>query len=235
MSTIMSNLVTAQFNRSRSIPVAETFLACLARAKHETKPFDYWLLKDAIPEEDIDAIVDLAASPPEGMALNGKRETNNALRFFFSPENQGKFPVCRRVAEGFKDARVRRAIEETTGTDLSNAHLRIEYCQDPPGFWLEPHTDIGPKKFTMSIFLCEGEGAGDLGTDIFDANKEWVARAPSNFNQAMLFIPSKTTFHGFRERSWQGLRKSLIVNYVTQEFRSRHELAYPETPVRGAA
>jgi hypothetical protein len=28
-----------------------------------------------------------------------------------------------------------------------------------------------------------------------------------------------------------GKRKSLIVNYVKPEWRARHELAYPETPV----
>lgn len=78
---------------------------------HETKPFDYCLLKDALPVEDVDAILALSAAPPEGIVLNGKRETNNALRFFFSRENQEQFAVYRRVAEGFKDPRVRSAIE----------------------------------------------------------------------------------------------------------------------------
>ena len=80
-------------------PVAETFLACLDRARHGTKPYIYWLLKDALPAEDVDAILTLSAAPPEGIVLNGKRETNNALRGLFSRENQERFPVCRHVAE----------------------------------------------------------------------------------------------------------------------------------------
>src|SRR5690349_53383 len=102
----MRDTACAQCNELGANPVAETFLACLDRARHETKPFDYWLLKDALPAEDVDAILALSAAPPEGIVLNGKRETNNALRFFFSRENQDQFAVCRRVADGFKDPRV---------------------------------------------------------------------------------------------------------------------------------
>ncbi|MGE5261232.1 MAG: 2OG-Fe(II) oxygenase [Actinomycetota bacterium] len=216
-----------QINQPAPQPVAETFLACLARAKHETTPFDYWLLKDAIPEEDVDAIVDLAASPPEDMVLNGKRETNNALRFFFSPENQEMFPVCRRVAEGFKDIRVRRAIEQTTGTDLSNAHPRIEYCQDPPGFWLEPHTDILVKKFTMLVYLLDDPTLRLVGTDIHQGppDFEYVTTAPYGRNLGVIFIPSKNSWHGVGHHPIQGLRKSIIINYVSSDWRDTFELA----------
>jgi hypothetical protein len=223
----MGKMARLQINQPAPQPVAETFLACFARAKHETKPFDYWLLKDSLPEEDVDAIVGLAASPPEDMVLNGKRETNNALRFFFSPENQERFPVCRRVAEGFKNARVRRAIEETTGTDLSNAHLRIEYCQDPPGFWLEPHTDILVKKFTMLVYLLANPALRLAGTDIHQGppDFEYVTTAPYGRNLGVIFIPSKNSWHGVGHHPIQGLRKSIIINYVSSDWRDTFELA----------
>ena len=43
--------------QAQSNPVAESFLACLARANHQTAPFDYWLLDGALPNEDLEAIV----------------------------------------------------------------------------------------------------------------------------------------------------------------------------------
>jgi hypothetical protein len=207
--------------------VAETFIACLSSARHETKPFDYWLLKDALPAENVDAILALSAAPPEGIVLNGKRETNNALRFFFGRENQDRFAVCRRIAEGFKDPRVRTAIEQVTGTDLSNTHLRIEYCQDPPGFWLEPHTDIFVKKFTMLVYLLDDPALALAGTDIHEGPPDfkYVTTAPYGRNLGVIFIPGKNSWHGVGHHQIQGLRKSVIINYVSSDWRDTFELA----------
>lgn len=223
----MHDTACARCSELGANPVAETFLACLGRARHETKPFDYWLLKDALPEEDVDTILALSAAPPEGIVLNGKRETNNALRFFFSRENQDRFAVCRRVAEGFKDPQVRSAIEASTGTDLSNAHLRIEYCQDPPGFWLEPHTDIFVKKFTMLVYLLDDPALKLAGTDIHEGPPDfnYVTTAPYGRNLGVIFIPSKNSWHGVGHHQIQGLRKSIIINYVSSEWRDTFELA----------
>src|SRR5262249_37316183 len=152
-----------------------------------------------------------AAAPEEKLVLDGRRDTNNATRNFFGVDARQRFAVVRALTEAFQAPETVAAIERECDTTLAGTNLRIELCQDTGGFWLEPHTDIGPKKFTMSVFLCQGEGASDLGTDIYDADKKWAARAPSHFNRAMLFIPSKTTFHGFERRSFAGLRKSLII------------------------
>ena len=208
-------------------PVAKTFLDCLAAARHETEPFDYWLLKDAIPAEDIEDILSLAASPSEGVVLDGRRETNNALRFFFTPERQEKFAVCRRVAEGFDDPGVRKAIEDATGTDLSDAHLRIEYCQDPRGFWLEPHTDIFVKKFTMLVYLLDDPALKRAGTDIHEGPPDfkYVTTAPYGRNLGVIFVPNKHSWHGVGHHPIEGLRKSIIINYVGSEWRDTWELA----------
>ena len=50
---------------------------------------------------------------------------------------------------------------------------------------------------------------------------------------AMAFVPSNNTWHGFEPRPIPVVRKSLIVNYVTAEWRAREQLAYPDTPVVG--
>ena len=147
-------------------PVVSSFLGCLADAKHETRPFDHWLLDNALPAEDCEAIVNLPFPPPSNAVFDGKRESNNAERVYFSPENQSKFSVCRRVADGFRDPAVKSAIEDVTGTDLSDGHLRIEYCQDTGGFWLEPHTDILVKKFTMLVYLSDDPGLANAGGQV---------------------------------------------------------------------
>lgn len=209
------------------LSVADSFLDCLARSKHATQPFDYWLLDGALPEQDIDAVTDLPFAPPTAEGFNGRRETNNSARTFFSPENQERFPVIRRIVEGFKDDRVIETIERTTRADLSNTRLRIEYCQDAPGFWLEPHTDISVKRFTMLVYLSNDPTLRLAGTDIHEGppDHEYVTTAPYGRNLGVIFVPAKNTWHGVGHYPLTGLRKSIIINYVTDDWRDTFELA----------
>lgn len=207
--------------------VAESFVDCLANARRETSPFDYWLLSNPLPDGFCDAIASLPFAPPKGAMFDGKRETNNSTRVYFTPEKQAKHVVCRRVVEGFQDPRVRRAIEETTETNLSDGRLRIEYCQDTEGFWLEPHTDIFVKKFTMLVYLSDNHDLRSAGTDIHEGPPDfkYVGSAPYEKNKGVIFIPGENTWHGVGHHPIRGIRKSLIINYVTSKWRDKWELS----------
>ena len=122
-------------------------------------------------------------------------------------------------------------IEKVFGTDLEGTYLRIEFAQDIDGFWLEPHSDLGVKVFTMLLYLSKDPSHQDLGTDIYDANKKRVGRSPFTPNAAMIFVPADNTFHGFEKRPIKGVRTSLIINYVTNEWRAREQLAFPDQPI----
>ncbi len=220
-------LETNPVAQTSSDPVVASFLACLKGARRETWPFDYWLLDNPLPDGYCDDIANLPFPPPEGAVFDGKRETNNALRVYFTPENQAKFQVCRRVVEGFQDPSVKKAIETSTGTDLSDGHLRIEYCQDTAGFWLEPHTDILEKKFTMLVYLSDDPNLADAGTNILEGppDHKYVGSSPYGKNKGVIFIPGENTWHGFGHHPVKGIRKSIIINYVTSDWRDRWELA----------
>lgn len=209
-------------------PVADAFLACLARSKHIASPFDFWLLEGVLPPEDATAIAALPFDPPLDVVFNGRRETNNATRVYFNPENQERFEVCRRVVAGFQDPRVRRAIQEATGADLSDGNLRIEYCQDTEGFWLEPHTDILVKKFTMLVYLSDDPRLKAAGTDVHEGppDYKYVCSAPYGKNLGVSFIPGPNTWHAVGKRPLGGaIRKAIIINYVTSDWRDKYELA----------
>ncbi len=208
-------------------PVANSFLACLANARHVTDPFDFWLLDGALPEADVDAIAELPVAAPADVVFSGRRETNNSSRMFFDAGAQETYPVCRRVVDGFKDARVIAAIEAETGAKLAGTRLRIEYCQDAPGFWLEPHTDISVKKFTMLVYLLDDPALRLAGTDIHAGPPDYsyVTTAPYGRNLGVIFIPGKNTWHGVGHHPLKGLRKSIIINYVAPDWRDTFELA----------
>ncbi|MFY7958508.1 MAG: 2OG-Fe(II) oxygenase, partial [Elsteraceae bacterium] len=123
------------------------------------------------------------------------------------------------------------AFETLCGVSLAGGYLRVEYCLDSKGFWLEPHTDIGAKLFTHLIYLSTGPGSEAWGTDLLRPDGELVARAPATPNSGLIFIPASDSWHGFAPRPIEGVRRTLIVNYVREEWRARHELCFPEQPV----
>jgi hypothetical protein len=213
------------------IDVGETFRRSLAGARVEQYPYRHWFLKDALPAESSRAIAALPIDPPPVADTYGKRETHNDVRVFMSAKDRARYPVCGEAAEAFQEPATARAIEETCGVDLKGSLLRIEYCQDVDGFWLEPHVDISVKLFSMLVFLCDQPKGENWGTDIYDSDHKLVANADCRFNRGFIFIPGKNTWHGFRKRTITGIRKSIIVNYVTQDWRARHELAFPDRPV----
>ncbi len=203
----------------------ETFLDCLAKARVETQPYRHWLLSGILTEEACEEIRNLPIEAPEISDYVGTRESNNDSRGYFNKEACARFGVCARLAETFNEPQVVAAIEDACGIDLSRGHPRIEYTQDRDGFWLEPHKDISVKLFTMLIYLSTEPELADAGTDIFDRNLAQVGRAPFEPNHGLIFIPGNDTWHGFVKRPIHGIRRSLIVNYVTDDWRERWQLA----------
>ena len=211
--------------------VAQTILSSLDLSDKPTDPYPHFLMKDVLPAGYCDAITALPFHTPTADEANfdGRRNTNNNLRTYFNAEKQAEYEVINEVVEGFEHPLVRKAIETITGADLSDGQLRIEYCQDAPGFWLEPHTDISVKKMSMVVSLLDDPELARNGTDIHRGppDHEYVGSAPYGLNNGMIFVPSDNTWHGVGHHPVpEGkVRKSLIVNYVTSDWLEKWELA----------
>ena len=223
--------VRAEERTGRVAALSKRFQDALDNARLEIRPFRHRLLEKVLTDEVCTAIVDLPLEAPSIGDTRGKRETHNSSRAFFSVENRRRFPVCQDMAGMLQGEAAVRALEATCGIVLRGSFLRIEYCQDRNGFWLEPHTDIGAKRCTLQVYLSAGPGAEHWGTDLYDGTGNLVAVVPGRFNSGLLFVPAADSWHGFRGRPINGIRRSLIVNYVNDDWRSRHELAFPDQPV----
>jgi hypothetical protein len=217
----------------REAATAAHFLGSLAGAQEEQSPYRHWLLHDILPGKMVDEIVALPIAPPAIEDTQGRRETHNTTRWFFGVAQQEQFPVCAALAAALQSPQVVRALERRCAVQLAGSSLRVEYCLDTDGFWLEPHTDIGAKLFTMLIYLTDAPPGENWGTDIYATPALHLGAVPFARNRGLIFIPRDDTWHGFAKRKITGIRRSLIVNYVSPEWRSRHELAFPDQPVSG--
>jgi hypothetical protein len=213
--------------------IARSIARAFATPPRET-PYRHWILGDILPDGMAAALAHLPlAGQPTGEGA-GRRETHKALRVFFNPSLQAAHPLARDLAAVMQSPGIVAQLSARCATALAGTMLRIEYCRDRHGFWLEPHTDIGAKRFTFLIYLNTPPDGEDWGTDLYDATRQHAGTAPAHENAGLAFIPAADTWHGFRPRPITGLRRTLIINYVVPDWRSTHELAFPGEPVAGA-
>lgn len=210
----------------------QTLLNTFRTAEQRESPYRHWRLKNLMPLDVARAVSQLPFTPPDIEDTGGRRETHNELRRFFDQDAIANFDSCAAVANALQSPEVIAAIEARCGLDLEGTYLRIEYAMDTKGFWLEPHTDLGVKKFTMLVYVSEDPEHENWGTDIYFDRDHHAEQVPATFNTAMIFVPSNNTWHGFEPRKINGVRRTLIVNFVTNEWRNRHELAFPEQPIQ---
>ena len=210
----------------------KTLVAAIREGRGFDAPYPHWLVDGAFLPATVSALQELPFPTPDLDGVSGTREAHNATRVYFDPENQVSHPVCAEVATAFQSDEAVAAITEVFDAKLDGTYLRIEYGQDTDGFWLGPHTDIGVKRFTMLAYLSPDPSHASLGTDVYADKETWVKRTPFEPNLSFVFIPSDRTWHGFEPRSIAGVRKSLIINFVTDEWRAREQLAFPDAPIR---
>lgn len=210
-----------------------TLLHSLGGAATLSEPYRHWIAREVLPPTIAATLNHLPVGTAGTEGVSGKRELHNDTRKYFDAANMARFPACAAVAEAFQSTVVASRIETLMKTDLSGTYVRLEYAQDIDGFWLEPHTDLGVKRFTMLIYLNEGGlEHDDRGTDLFFDRATWAKRAPFEDNTALIFVPGDNTWHGLSRRPIAGVRRSVIMNYVTRDWVAREQLAFPETPVQ---
>ena len=223
----------ADFQRATSVEaIAASVAASVAKRRTFTAPYPHALVDDLFPTVVADTLADLPFAAPSIDGVSGRRELHNDTRRYFDEANMARFPVMARVAETLQGREITGALAAAFEAPLDNTYLRLEYAQDIDGFWLEPHTDLGVKKFTCLIYLSRGDGHEELGTDIYSDREHHHGRSPFTRNAAMIFVPGADTWHGFEKRPIKGVRRSVILNYVTPEWRAREQLSFPNDPVR---
>jgi hypothetical protein len=206
-------------------------LASIESSERNETPYRHWFLQHCLPDDALDEILALPFPAPALGGVSGKRELHNNTRKYFDIENRAQHPVCEGFCQAFQDKRVTDKIASHFGAKLGGTYLRVEAAQDTNGFWLEPHSDLGVKTFTMLLYMSKDPQHRGLGTDIYDQNKKHIRASPFAPNAAMVFVPSNITFHGFEPRTIDGIRKSVIINYVTNDWRAREQLAFPDQPI----
>jgi hypothetical protein len=155
----------------------------------------------------------------------GKRESYNHSRIFFNEQCCNKYPVAKNIVHVFNHPSIISKLSNICGRDLTKGKLRIEYTLDTGDFWLEPHRDIKEKLLTFLVYLSKDSNSSEWGTTIYNRDLSFHSKAPYKSNMGLMFMSGEDTWHGVPKLNIQGIRKNLIINYVTRDWKSNHELA----------
>tara|TARA_B100000902_G_C27039365_1_gene778538 strand:+ start:121 stop:804 length:684 start_codon:yes stop_codon:yes gene_type:complete len=189
-------------------------------------PFNYWTFDKVLPKNLVDKFLKLPIDPPVINSYSGKRESNNMTRIFFNNENCKKHDCMEQIAEIFNSDGIISTLSLICGKELSKGKLRIEYTLDTGDFWLEPHLDIKEKMLTFLIYLSSDSNtyAKDWGTTIYNKDLTFHSKAPYKQNTGFMFVPGEDTWHGVPKQYIFGVRRNLIINYVSSDWKSTKEL-----------
>ena len=197
----------------------------LSKFELKPKPFKHWLFNNVLLEETVDELLKLSLPLPKIEKHTGKREDQNQTRVFFNKNLCDKHPVIKNIVCVFNHPFVISKLSNICGRDLRKGKLRIEYTLDSGGFWLEPHLDIKEKLLTFLIYLSKDSGSSEWGTTLYNQDLSFNSKAPYKSNMGLMFMSGKDTWHGVPRQNIQGIRKNLIINFVTKDWKSNHELA----------
>ena len=194
-------------------------------SKKKIYPFTHWVFNKVFTENIVEELSNINLKPLKYQKQNGTREINNATRFFLNNDNCLKYPIFKSVVNIFQQKNNIIKLENISGSNLQKGKLRIEYAMDEGDFWLEPHLDIKEKLLTFLIYLSGDLGSDQWGTTLYNSDLTYHSQVPYRKNLGFMFVAGNNTWHGFEKQKIDGIRKCLIINYVTNDWKNIHELA----------
>ena len=103
---MQANTQTAPSAADNISPAIHNTVAAFDNAEKKSVPYTYWLFENALPSELCQQIIALPINPAGEYDTQGKRDSHNELRRFFSPEMQAEYATMKQVANLFQNSEV---------------------------------------------------------------------------------------------------------------------------------
>jgi len=191
-------------------------------------PYKHFICKDILEQKNIDNILKLDIEPGYN-GLNGTRNIIDNSRIFLNNKICEKYPPFFFILKIFEEQETKLLLTKKFNVDFKKyKNLRIEYTQDTGNFHLKPHTDVETKGITLIIYLSPDLDE-NIGTDLYNSKKEHIKKINYQQNVMLGFIPNEgktgiPTYHGLEPIKIKNIRKMLIINYVSDDWKNKCEL-----------
>ena len=149
--------------------IAAAFEAAIAERESFDVPYPHHLLDNRVPQRRLRRAGGICRSRRRcSTASRASANCTTTSAAISTPAASSGSRSWARWPRRCNRSRAVNAIHDAFARRFDGTFLRLEYAQDVDGFWLQPHTDLGVKKFTCLIYLSDGPGHETLGTDIYE-------------------------------------------------------------------
>lgn len=189
--------------------------------EYKTEPAPWCDVKLAFEEDFANMLLDHFPEPYH-VEYTGARECTNKYRKFITREDT---PDLSKLFSNWDTQESRDFFTNVSKRDCSDGKLRIELCQDNAGFYLDKHIDINEKLITLQVYL--GDGHPSWGTTIYNADHSHYYTNEFRHNTGWMSFKDSPLWHGVEksaEVASSGLRRSIIINYVSGNWMDTHQL-----------
>ena len=176
-------------------------------------PFKHYTFTEFFCQKELTEINNLQLAN-HSASLDGARTTNNN-RFFVDKDNMSSNFTLERVVDFFLRDETIDMFESECGRRIRGNYLRVEFIEDKEKSWLEPHVDISEKIMSFLVYLNNTDESEDIGTALYDNNKNYVTTVPYIDNTGFYFYPGEDTWHGLESVKIKKRRRAVMVNYCT--------------------
>lgn len=182
-----------------------------------TDPDNWFYIENVFHPNDLKTIQKYI--PEDSLDISGKREHNTATRTFVNINSPNE--LCH-VFRKFDERKMRKFFSKLTNVDCSTGRLRVEIINDNAGAYLEEHIDIKEKLITFQIYVNEGDE--NWGTTIYSDWDTEYTTVPFVVNTGWLTHKNADIIHGVKQHSVTGKRHSVIINYISGNWRDTDQL-----------
>jgi hypothetical protein len=134
------------------------------------------------------------------------------LEFPFNKTVYDKYKFVRQLTDSFKCRSNEVDLYKLTNTWFKDTYLRISLWLDLPTYVLPIHSDANYKMFTLQIYIPHNDE--ELGTNIYDQNKQLHSIIPFERNNGYWFLPNRDepiSWHGFTQPI-KTRRQTIVIN-----------------------
>jgi len=140
------------------------------------------------------------------------------LEFPFNKLTYDKYEIVSKLVDQFRSSSNKDDLYKLCNRSFThNALLRVSLWLDLPTYTLPIHPDKGYKIFTLQIYIPHSDE--NLGTDIYDQDKQFHSRIKFEKNNGYCFMPSRVdpiSWHAYTQPI-KAMRQTVVVNLFDKE------------------
>lgn len=183
-------------------------------------PWHHYTFNNFFTDEDFHTLKNLEINQADYSNITGYRDVIKGRTFLNNKaieHNPALLPIARWLDR-------KEYYKNCFDTQITNTFVRAEIIHDRYPFFHDVHVDLPCKNLTIIVNIDKDDDK-NLATDLYHTKQHHAKKLKWIANGGVAFKITPDRWHGFEPIEYVGIRKIMIINYVTiDEWRDKDQL-----------